>query len=87
MSASAARRLSPTELVVLFASMPPAGSHAMHQAIEDNFVCALASADMPSTKEPNSIFTADNKRPDGLTLLLGGRQATGMGRNCYLSID
>jgi len=45
------------------------GKIARHQAINDIFVRALASADMPSTKEPNGLLSSDNKRPDGLTLL------------------
>ena len=54
------------------------GKIARHQAINDLFARALASADMPSTKEPNGLLTADNKRPDGLTLLpwSGGKPLT-----------
>ena len=54
------------------------GKIARHQAINDLFAGALASADMPSTKEPNGLLAADNKRPDGLTLLpwSGGKPLT-----------
>ena len=46
---------------------------ARHHAI-NIFARAPASADVPSTKEPNSLLTADNKRP-GLTFVLwnGGK--------------
>ena len=40
-----------------------------HQAINDIIARAFASADIPVTKEPNGLSIADNKRPDGLTLL------------------
>jgi hypothetical protein len=40
-----------------------------HQAINDVIARAFASADIPVTKEPNGLSIADNKRPDGLTLL------------------
>ena len=41
-----------------------------HQAINDIIAGAFISADIPITKEPNGLSIADNKRPDGLTLLL-----------------
>jgi hypothetical protein len=40
-----------------------------HQAINDVIARAFVSADFPVTKEPNGLSIADNKRPDGLTLL------------------
>jgi len=40
-----------------------------HQAINDIIARAFVSADIPVTKEPNGLSIADNKRPDGLTLL------------------
>jgi hypothetical protein len=46
-----------------------AGKIIRHQAINDIIARAFVSADMPVTKEPNGLSLADNKRPDGLTLL------------------
>jgi len=40
-----------------------------HQAMNDVIARAFVSADIPVMKEPNGLSIADNKRPDGLTLL------------------
>lgn len=45
------------------------GRTSRHQAINDTMARAFVSADIPITKEPNGLSLADNKRPDGLTLL------------------
>ena len=51
---------------------------AKSHAINDIFAHMLVSTDVSSTKEPNGLLTADNKRPDGLTFLpwSGGKPLT-----------
>ena len=45
------------------------GKITRHQAINDVIARAFVAADMPVTKEPSGLLIAENKRPDGLTLL------------------
>ena len=54
------------------------GKITRHQAINDVIARAFVSADIPVTKEPSGLSLADNKRPDGLTLLpwRGGKPLT-----------
>jgi len=40
-----------------------------HNAVNDLFERALASADVPSMPEPKSLFIDDGKRPDGVNVL------------------
>ena len=56
------------ESMALLVSMRPVKLHE-NKAINDLFARSLASTDIPSTKEPNGLLAADNKRPDGLILL------------------
>jgi len=44
-----------------------AGRHMRHNALNDLIKRALASANVPSVLEPNSLSRDDGKRPDGLT--------------------
>jgi hypothetical protein len=46
-----------------------AGRHVRHNAVNDLIKRALASANVPSMLEPNSLSRDDGKRPDGLTVL------------------
>jgi hypothetical protein len=46
-----------------------AGRHVRHNAVNDLIKRALASANVPSMLEPNSLSRDDGKGPDGLTVL------------------
>jgi hypothetical protein len=45
-----------------------AGRLSRHHFINDTLQRALASAQVPSIREPNGLFRHDGKRPDGLSL-------------------
>ena len=46
-----------------------AGRHSRHSQVNDLIKRALASAQVPSIREPPGLSRLDGKRPDGLTLL------------------
>jgi len=46
-----------------------AGRHLRHNAVNDLVKRALASVNVSSVLEPNSLFRDDGNRPDGLTVL------------------
>jgi len=46
------------------------GKITRHHALNDVITRAILGADIPVTREPNGHSISDNKRPDGLTLVL-----------------
>ena len=52
------------------------GRFTRHQQINDAIWRALKRADVPLTKEPAGLLRSDGRRPDGLTLVPGGRSVT-----------
>ena len=45
------------------------GRPARHHALNDLVACAMVSAGILVTKEPNGLSRSDGKRPDGLSLV------------------
>ena len=46
-----------------------AGRSSRHHFLNDLLCRAITRTGVPATKEPNVLFRADGKRPDGLTLV------------------
>ena len=49
-----------------------------HNAVKDLIERALASADVPSMLEPNSLSRDDENRPDGATVLPWANEWSGI---------
>ena len=71
-----------------FVCKKASGRSARHHALNDLVARAMASAGIPVSKQPQILSRSDGKRPDGLSHLMAGREATHFGRcRCVPSAD